>query len=156
MYNGIGLSTARGSGTNGYVQRNLSTLKPRTKFSDQRFDETKAPVIRKANQEILTHERKREIELKCFTLQQQLEAKGETEVAERVQNLREELLKKLEDQQLDSKRFKEHQVHQIAEAKEKADARIRAAFGIRDDFVPGAAFDKDLQVRTFQSHFNTW
>mgnify|MGYP006867842780 CR=1 FL=1 len=24
MYNGIGLQTARGSGTNGYVQRNLS------------------------------------------------------------------------------------------------------------------------------------
>lgn len=27
MYNGIGLQTARGSGTNGYVQRNLSFIK---------------------------------------------------------------------------------------------------------------------------------
>lgn len=26
-YNGIGLSTVRGSGTNGYVQRNLSTVR---------------------------------------------------------------------------------------------------------------------------------
>ena len=26
-YNGIGLSTVRGSGTNGYVQRNLSTIR---------------------------------------------------------------------------------------------------------------------------------
>ena len=26
-YNGVGLSTARGSGTNGYVQRNLSHIK---------------------------------------------------------------------------------------------------------------------------------
>ena len=26
-YNGIGLSTVRGSGTNGYVQRNLSALR---------------------------------------------------------------------------------------------------------------------------------
>ena len=27
MYNGIGLSTARGSGTNGYVQKNFAFLK---------------------------------------------------------------------------------------------------------------------------------
>ena len=27
MYNGIGLQTARGSGTNGYVQRNMSALR---------------------------------------------------------------------------------------------------------------------------------
>ena len=27
MYNGIGLQTARGSGTNGYVQRNISALR---------------------------------------------------------------------------------------------------------------------------------
>lgn len=27
MYNGIGLNTARGSGTNGYVQRNLSMVR---------------------------------------------------------------------------------------------------------------------------------
>ena len=26
-YNGIGLGTARGSGTNGYIQRNLSTIR---------------------------------------------------------------------------------------------------------------------------------
>jgi len=28
MYNGIGLATARGSGTSGYVQKNLSFVKP--------------------------------------------------------------------------------------------------------------------------------
>ena len=28
MYNGIGLTTARGSGTSGYVQKNLSHVKP--------------------------------------------------------------------------------------------------------------------------------
>ena len=27
MYNGIGLATARGSGTNGYVQKNLAFIK---------------------------------------------------------------------------------------------------------------------------------
>ena len=28
MYNGIGLKTARGSGTNGFIQRNLSYIAP--------------------------------------------------------------------------------------------------------------------------------
>jgi hypothetical protein len=33
MYNGIGLQTPRGSGTSGYVQKNLSYIKP---FQKQR------------------------------------------------------------------------------------------------------------------------
>jgi serine/arginine repetitive matrix protein 2 len=36
MYNGIGLQTARGSGTSGYVQKNLSFVKP---FKQQRSKE---------------------------------------------------------------------------------------------------------------------
>ena len=31
MYNGVGLQTARGSGTSGYVQKNLSYLQPGAK-----------------------------------------------------------------------------------------------------------------------------
>ena len=31
MYNGVGLTTARGSGTSGYVQKNLSYLAPGAK-----------------------------------------------------------------------------------------------------------------------------
>lgn len=34
MYNGIGLSTARGSGTSGYVQRNLAHTKGKGKRTD--------------------------------------------------------------------------------------------------------------------------
>jgi len=32
MYNGIGLTTARGSGTNGYVQRNVALVSDNKKF----------------------------------------------------------------------------------------------------------------------------
>jgi serine/arginine repetitive matrix protein 2 len=31
MYNGVGLTTARGSGTSGYVQKNLSHILPGSK-----------------------------------------------------------------------------------------------------------------------------
>ncbi|TPX56636.1 hypothetical protein PhCBS80983_g04382 [Powellomyces hirtus] len=146
MYNGIGLSTARGSGTNGYVQRNLSSLRPRERIQDQPFDD-KPPPIRKPNKDILDHQKKREVEVKCMELQDQLEAQDipDDEVEARVDSLRQELLKNLERMSQDVKKLQEHQVHELAEAKEKADARTRAAFGIRDDFVAGAAFDRDLQ-----------
>ena len=34
MYNGIGLTTPRGSGTSGYVQKNLSFVKPQKSRED--------------------------------------------------------------------------------------------------------------------------
>lgn len=80
MYNGIGLQTARGSGTNGYVQRNLSLVQRsrekvnyKTEEDIQRLD---AQLIRKANSEILDHERKRKLEIKCLELQETMEEQG--------------------------------------------------------------------------------
>ncbi|KAH9376469.1 hypothetical protein HPB48_006554 [Haemaphysalis longicornis] len=80
MYNGIGLQTARGSGTNGYVQRNLSAVQRsrekvnyKTEEDIQRLD---ALLIRKANPEILNHERKRQLEIKCLELQETMEEQG--------------------------------------------------------------------------------
>ena len=45
-YNGIGLSTARGSGTNGYVQRNLSLVRKAKKAAIVDV-EYKAPEVKK-------------------------------------------------------------------------------------------------------------
>ncbi|KAJ3164017.1 RNA-splicing factor [Geranomyces variabilis] len=148
-YNGIGLSTARGSGTNGYVQRNLSTLRPRERTRDQPIDD-RPPPMRKANKEILDHAKKRQIELQCAVLQDELETRGdlsEDEIDTQVDKLRKELLGNLERMTQDVKKLQEHQVHELAEAKEKADARAREAFGIGKDFVAGAAFDRDLQAQ---------
>ncbi|KAJ3176133.1 hypothetical protein HDU87_005510 [Geranomyces variabilis] len=152
-YNGIGLSTARGSGTNGYVQRNLSTLRPRERTRDNQPIDDRPPPMRKANKEILDHAKKRQIELQCAVLQDDLEARGdvsEDEIDAQVDKLRQELLGNLERMTQDVKTLQEHQVHELAEAKEKADARAREAFGIGKDFVAGAAFDRDLQARLKQ------
>ena len=65
MYNGIGLTTARGSGTNGYVQRNLAFVRDKPNRKPINYNDIKrnAPVQREPNQEILEFERKRQIEV---------------------------------------------------------------------------------------------
>lgn len=81
MYNGIGLQTARGSGTNGHVQRNLalvSTTKDkieyRTEEEMQKLDHLSQN--KKPNKDILEHERKRKVELQCLELRDKLENEG--------------------------------------------------------------------------------
>ena len=80
MYNNIGLQTARGSGTNGYVQRNLSLLRSRKEkveyHTQEDVDKLEQMNTKKPNQEILEHERKRQIELKCMELQDIMEEQG--------------------------------------------------------------------------------
>lgn len=80
MYNGIGLNTARGSGTNGYVQRNFASIKNRREKVNYKTDADIArldkSLNKQPNKEILEHQWKRAIELKCVLLQDELEAEG--------------------------------------------------------------------------------
>ena len=80
MYNGIGLSTARGSGTNGYVQRNIAFIKHHKDKIDYKSEtelaKLDAQINKKPNQEILDHERKRRVELKCIEMQELMEEQG--------------------------------------------------------------------------------
>ena len=80
MYNGIGIPTPRGSGTNGHVQRNLSIVKPRQKPNYYRDEDDSAKLektlFKQPNQEILDHERKRKIELKCIEFEEILDQQG--------------------------------------------------------------------------------
>ncbi|KAJ3014020.1 RNA-splicing factor [Thoreauomyces humboldtii] len=128
----------------------MSTLRPRERDHqmNQPFDD-RPPPMRKPNKDILDHQKKREVEVKCLVLQDQLEAQDlpEEEVEKRVDALRQELLRNLSKMSQDVKTLQGHQVHELAEAKEKADARARDAFGIRSDFVAGASFDRELQER---------
>lgn len=80
MYNGIGLQTARGSGTSGYVQKNLSTINRSHKKHDypleQDIQRMEAALNKPPNQELLTHQKKRQIELKCLEERERLESQG--------------------------------------------------------------------------------
>lgn len=76
-YNGVGLSTARGSGTNGYVQKNASYIKQKATFRTA-VNYLQAPEHqqRAANAEILEHEKKRRVEIQILLLEDELCEKG--------------------------------------------------------------------------------
>ena len=80
MYNGIGLQTTRGSGTNGYVQRNLSHVRmTKEKVEYKPDEETKkleAYISKKGNAELLKHDRKRQIEVKCLEMEEMMSEQG--------------------------------------------------------------------------------
>uniref|UniRef100_A0A8D0L3A8 CWF21 domain-containing protein n=1 Tax=Sphenodon punctatus TaxID=8508 RepID=A0A8D0L3A8_SPHPU len=100
MYNGIGLPTPRGSGTNGYVQRNLSAVRHKKDRADYKSEEElrklESSLVKKPNQDILDHERKRKVELKCLELAELMEEQGygEGEIQEKVATFRLMLLEK--------------------------------------------------------------
>jgi hypothetical protein len=75
MSSNVGLSTPRGSGTSGYVQRNLAHIKPRDQAKPYDIDSLKHRQ-RQPDKDILEHERKREVEVKVFELRDRLEEEG--------------------------------------------------------------------------------
>lgn len=107
-YNGVGLQTPRGSGTSGYVQKNVvtkrlegfrekrardeaETLRRETK---QKMEEAR----RSAGKEVKEHLDKRRIEVECMELRDTLEDKdvAEIEIEKQVQALRKKLLAEAE------------------------------------------------------------
>uniref|UniRef100_A0A2H6N8N0 CWF21 domain-containing protein n=1 Tax=Micrurus carvalhoi TaxID=3147026 RepID=A0A2H6N8N0_9SAUR len=100
MYNGIGLPTPWGSGTNGYLQQNLSAALHNKDLADYKSEEElrklESSLVKKPNQDILDHERKRKIELKCLELAELMEEQGygEWEIQEKVATFRMILLEK--------------------------------------------------------------
>jgi len=77
MYNGIGLQTPRGSGTNGHVQRNWAIVRNDRVEGTYKMEESKADQLNKQpNKEILDHVRKRKVEVKCAELADILEDQG--------------------------------------------------------------------------------
>lgn len=189
MSSNVGLSTPRGSGTSGYVQRNLSLLKPRDRSYGAPFqtganaDDRGSFEQRQPDKQILEHDRRRQIELKVLEERDRLEEENEEieergkktneeededtkdpdnkrkyklseeEIEERLDSLRAQLTKELEDElagrdcrgekrkQGDSpggdgkgkRRFKTYQVHELAEAKIEESERFRRALGIRGE-----------------------
>jgi hypothetical protein len=78
MSDNVGLSTPRGSGTSGYVQRNLANFRPRdmgAPYAPRESDHLRH-TPRQPDQGLLEHDRKREVEVKVFELRDKLEEQG--------------------------------------------------------------------------------
>ena len=73
---GIGLLSVRGSGTSGYVQGNKFNLRGPPPRRDDRGDGANPPTHKKPNQDILEHNRKRELEVQVEKMRAQLEDDG--------------------------------------------------------------------------------
>jgi hypothetical protein len=142
MSSNVGLSTPRGSGTSGYVQRNLSLLKPRATGAGQPYPSPHAsdtaPRVRKPDQQILQHDRLREIEVAVLARRDELEDEGkldEEEIDEECERLREKLRGDMERGKgrggRGDKKLKGYQVHELAEAKERESERLRRALGLK-------------------------
>ena len=79
MYNGIGLGTARGSGTNGYVQKNRGFVRAeivRAKTTSRSDREHEKLRSRTHDKRILDHELKRKVRVRVLELREIMESKG--------------------------------------------------------------------------------
>ncbi|SPO49199.1 uncharacterized protein PSANT_06890 [Moesziomyces antarcticus] len=161
MYNGIGLKTARGTGTNGYIQRNLSNVRPRDNPFTKPAASSSAPDVRHTQPDaaILEHERKRRVEVRCMELRVQLEDDDvhDDEIELQVQALREKLTAQMEQQReqeavskIDAAKLRAGDTHRLAEAKQHDERRFARAVGVESGYREGDAFDRELQERKKQ------
>lgn len=102
MYNGVGIRTARGSGTNGYVQRNLAGVRrARTDIKKNcqtpRLGDT--VKVRKPNHGLLLHDQMRMVEIELITLADQLReaGMGQSEIQDCLGREREQMMRAVED-----------------------------------------------------------
>ena len=145
MSDNVGLSTPRGSGTSGYVQRNLAHIKPRdaaAPYPPRDLDNLRHKQ-RQPDKAILEHERKREVEVKVFELRDKLEEEEveEDEIDKRCDELRQKLLADMERAAAAAsaprRDIKMHKVHELADAKIKESERLRRALKISKDYEEG-------------------
>lgn len=160
MSDNVGLNTPRGSGTSGYVQRNLAHIKPRDYGAPYPKDlDSLRHKQRQPDKGILEHDRKREVEVKVFDLRDKLEEEecvpqcfncaftyadkhrvDEDEIDKRCDELRQKLLAEMNSGRRGGgpkKSFKQHQVHEMADAKIKESERLRKALKISADYEEG-------------------
>lgn len=146
MYNGVGLTTPRGSGSSGYVQKNLAYIRRPKSLREfkKELEEIKANPPKppnKPNAELIEHEQKRQIEIRLLKFREELVAKGEalTEVDQKVAAARTALYSKLKDAPL----LVTQSSHQRNLQKEKDLSKVKSAFNVKDDYIPGSSFDFD-------------
>lgn len=154
MSSNVGLSTPRGSGTSGHVQRNLSVLhpnkKPTNRFAPYPSSRDDIDLLRhkqrQPDQKILAHDRAREIEVKVFELRDKLEDADveEEEIERRCEELRASLEKQNNGNAgaRDGRGLKRYQVHELAAAKIEESEKLRRALGIRKDYEEGSHWNK--------------
>jgi len=152
MYNGIGLETVRGTGTNGYVQANLANVffsKQRIAYnSEADIKRAEAEINRKPNHDLLMHAKKRQVEMKCIEFEELMESQGyaASEIEEKVNEYRDLLLSQVESGEFMPEmdvngRTVARDSHTRMELAAQGRDRWRNALGISADYVAGSSMD---------------
>jgi serine/arginine repetitive matrix protein 2 len=113
---------------------------------------------RQPNREILNHESKRKVEVKCIELEEILEDQGysQSEIKSRVAAYRNMLVdsggsKPTAVPWNEFGRVVVHGTHLIAEEQQERNAKLRQAFGISEYFVEGSSLDPQRHVKEAQA-----
>ena len=141
-YNGVGLTTPRGTGTSGFIQRNAGQLAAgggKTALMWNTRSHYKTTTLRREKgQDIIEHEQKREIELKLLVEREKMEDEGkltEEEIEDELTRMRGRFT-----------REQDREVQRQAELPSKSVEDFKKAFKIDKDYSEGQAFDRELQV----------
>eukprot|EP01121_Diplochlamys_sp_Union-15-3_P008389 TRINITY_DN2224_c0_g1_i6.p2 TRINITY_DN2224_c0_g1~~TRINITY_DN2224_c0_g1_i6.p2 ORF type:complete len:249 (+),score=72.99 TRINITY_DN2224_c0_g1_i6:22-747(+) len=159
MYNGIGVPTPRGTGTNGFVQRNFAAL-PAWKIrrpvsagpSGGAQKEKEKPNQKEPNKEILEHDRKRQIEIKLL---QWAEKKGLLDSGLPQEEIDMKMAKqrlRIEKDEIKKQRalLEQNDSHVRAQLKLQKTKAMARALKVDDKYEEGAAFDQDKQEQKKQ------
>ena len=149
MYNGIGLRTPRGSGTNGYVQKNNSFVKPSVFINGSNrkpgdLSGVVKPTIKKPSRPVLLHMERRRVEIELLKLKDELEDKGEHDNEEIEKIIQAERIKRYADidKLLDTDLKLEKEIEM---------ERVTEAFGIEKGYKEGDAFKFDCVKKSEDS-----
>ncbi len=155
MYANVGVRSARGTGTSGYVSTNLAALRRNQTHAQQQERPLPPPQrTRKQSPALRDHDRKRQIELECLQLQEHLLEQNELDdeqIAHRVHSLRTARLEQLKPTARDADAAPARDgAADSAAASEPESDRMKSALRIAPTYQHGQAFDRELKERERQ------
>ena len=152
MYGGVGIPSAKGTGTNGFVERALGYLPKDYKPGSygeiiRQMKSNPAQIKRKINDEIILHEEKHKIEVELYDLKERyLKEKkySEKEIEEKINNERKRLYHLLERREADF--MDKNETHQKGKLKDAQMKIIKNALKIKEGYYLGEGFEYGLQA----------
>ena len=151
MFGGVGLPSAKGTGTNGYVERALGYLPKDYKPGSygeiiRQMKANPAPIKRKINDDIILHEEKHKIEVELYNLKEKYENEKkytEDEIKDKINSERKRLYHLLERREADF--MDKNETHQKGKLKDAQMKIIRDALKIKKEYNLGEGFEFTLQ-----------
>ena len=158
MYGGVGLHSAKGTGTNGYIERALGYLPKDYKPGSygeiiRQMKANPAQIKRKINDDIILHEEKHKIEVELYDLKEKYENEKkytEDEINDKINNERKRLYHLLERREADF--MDNNETHQKGKLKDAQMKIIRDAKKKKKEYNLGEGFDFTLQKEHKKHH----